>query len=43
VGYDRAYRQVAVPGAETDGYDLGDVVDVEITGQNTVYALGRSV
>jgi len=43
VGYDRAYRQVAVPGAQTAGLELGDVVDVEITGQNTVYALGRPV
>jgi len=41
VGYDRAYRQVAVPGAQTRGLGLGDVVDVEVTGQNTVYALGE--
>ncbi|MFB6152592.1 MAG: tRNA (N(6)-L-threonylcarbamoyladenosine(37)-C(2))-methylthiotransferase [Haloarculaceae archaeon] len=41
VGYDRAYRQVAVPGAETAGVELGDVVDVEVTGHNTVYALGE--
>jgi tRNA A37 methylthiotransferase MiaB len=41
VGYDRAYRQVAVPGAQTRGLELGDVVDVEVTGQNTVYALGE--
>jgi len=41
VGYDRAYRQVAIPGGETAGLAPGDVVDVEITGQNTVYALGR--
>jgi threonylcarbamoyladenosine tRNA methylthiotransferase CDKAL1 len=41
VGYDRAYRQVAIPGAQTQGAELGDVVDVEITGQNTVYALGQ--
>jgi len=40
VGYDRAYRQVAVPKAETAGVELGDTVDVEITGHNTVYALG---
>ncbi|MXR51550.1 tRNA (N(6)-L-threonylcarbamoyladenosine(37)-C(2))-methylthiotransferase [Halovenus sp. WSH3] len=40
VGYDSAYRQVAVPGAE-DEADLGDIVTCEITGQNTVYALGE--
>jgi len=43
VGYDRAYRQVAVPGAQTAGLELGDVVDVEVTGHNTVYALGEPV
>ena len=43
VGYDSAYRQVAVPGAATDGVALGDIVDVEITGHNTVYALGELV
>ena len=43
MGYDRAYRQVAVPGAQTDGFAVGDVVDVEVTGQNTVYALGEPV
>jgi len=43
VGYDRAYRQVAVPGAETRGVELGDTVDVEVTGHNTVYALGELV
>jgi threonylcarbamoyladenosine tRNA methylthiotransferase CDKAL1 len=43
VGYDRAYRQVAIPGAQTQGADLGDFVECEITGQNTVYALGRLV
>jgi tRNA A37 methylthiotransferase MiaB len=41
VGYDRAYRQVAVPGAETQGVDVGDAVDVTVTGHNTVYALGE--
>jgi threonylcarbamoyladenosine tRNA methylthiotransferase CDKAL1 len=41
VGYDRAYRQVAVPGAQSMGYALGDRVDVTITGHNTVYALGE--
>jgi MiaB-like tRNA modifying enzyme len=41
VGYDRAYRQVAIPGAERAGVEPGDVVDVEVTGHNTVYALGE--
>jgi MiaB-like tRNA modifying enzyme len=41
VGYDRAYRQVAIPGAEAEGVELGDAVDVVITGHNTVYALGE--
>ncbi len=40
VGYDSAYRQVAVPGAEGHA-ELGDIVTCEITGQNTVYALGK--
>jgi MiaB-like tRNA modifying enzyme len=43
VGYDRAYRQVAVPGAENDGVEVGDTVEVEVTGHNTVYALGELV
>ena len=43
VGYDRAYRQVAVPGAESAGVGLGETVTCEITGQNTVYALGELV
>ncbi len=43
VGYDSAYRQVAVPGAETQGVELGDVVTARITGHNTVYALGELV
>ncbi len=40
VGYDSAYRQVAVPGAENE-VEIGDIVRCEITGQNTVYALGE--
>ncbi|WP_436933608.1 tRNA (N(6)-L-threonylcarbamoyladenosine(37)-C(2))-methylthiotransferase [Halovenus marina] len=40
VGYDRAYRQIAIPDAEREGVGLGDVVDVEVTGHSTVYALG---
>jgi MiaB-like tRNA modifying enzyme len=43
VGYDRAYRQVAIPGAEREGVELGDVVTCEVTGHNTVYALGELV
>jgi tRNA A37 methylthiotransferase MiaB len=41
VGYDRAYRHVAIPEGETDGLAPGEVVDVEVTGHNTVYALGQ--
>ena len=41
VGYDSAYRQVAIPGAESAGVELGDFVTVEVTGHNTVYALGE--
>ena len=41
VGYDSAYRQVAVPGAQREGVEVGDIVTCEITGQNTVYALGK--
>jgi MiaB-like tRNA modifying enzyme len=41
VGYDRAYRQVAIPGAQRVGVEPGDVVTAEITGHNTVYALGE--
>ncbi|MFT4946754.1 MAG: threonylcarbamoyladenosine tRNA methylthiotransferase CDKAL1, partial [Natronomonas sp.] len=40
VGYDRSYRQVAIPGAEGRA-ELGEIVPCEITGQNTVYALGE--
>jgi tRNA A37 methylthiotransferase MiaB len=43
VGYDRAYRQVAIPGAERRGVEPGDVVDARVTGHNTVYALGELV
>jgi MiaB-like tRNA modifying enzyme len=41
VGYDSAYRQVAIPGAESRGVEVGDLVTVEVTGHNTVYALGE--
>jgi len=41
VGYDSAYRQVAIPGAEREGVELGDFVTCKIVGHNTVYALGE--
>jgi MiaB-like tRNA modifying enzyme len=41
VGYDRAYRQVAIPGGADAGLEPGDTVRVDITGHNTVYALGQ--
>ncbi|PSP86391.1 tRNA modifying enzyme [Halobacteriales archaeon QS_1_68_17] len=40
VGYDEAYRQVVIRDASDHGVDVGDFVDVEITGHNTVYAFG---
>jgi threonylcarbamoyladenosine tRNA methylthiotransferase CDKAL1 len=43
VGYDSSYRQVAIPGAQREGVELGDFVACEITGHNTVYALGELV
>jgi MiaB-like tRNA modifying enzyme len=43
VGYDRAYRKIAIPGAEREGVELGDIVTCEVTGQNTVYALAELV
>ncbi len=43
VGYDRAYRQIAIPGGESLGLEPGDVVDTEVTGHGTVYALGQPV
>jgi len=43
VGYDEAHRQVAVPGAQSMGHSLGEFVEVEITGHNTVYALGEPI
>jgi len=42
VGYDAAYRQVAIPGVE-GRIEPGEFVRVEVTGQNTVYALGEPV
>ncbi|WP_276272786.1 tRNA (N(6)-L-threonylcarbamoyladenosine(37)-C(2))-methylthiotransferase [Haloarcula litorea] len=43
VGYDEAYRQVVIADAEERGLEVGDFVDVEITGHNTVYAFGEPV
>ncbi len=43
VGYDRAYRKVALPGAEQMGISLGDSVTCTVTGHNTVYALASPV
>ena len=43
VGYDEAYRQVVIADAEERGLELGDMVDVEITSHNTVYAFGEPV
>src|SRR6056297_1077200 len=43
VGYDEAYRQVVIADGEERGLELGDVVDVEITSHNTVYAFGEPI
>jgi len=43
VGYDEAHRQVALPKAQLQGLQIGDFVDVEITGHNTVYAMGEPI
>ena len=43
VGYDRAYRQVAIPGGGGRGLSPGETVTCEVTGHNTVYALGKPV
>jgi tRNA A37 methylthiotransferase MiaB len=40
---DPAYRQVIVRDASERGVEPGDVLDVEITGHNTVYAFGDPV
>jgi threonylcarbamoyladenosine tRNA methylthiotransferase CDKAL1 len=40
---DHAYRQVVVQNAPAYGLEPGDSVDVEVTGHNTVYALGEPV
>ncbi|MFC7082381.1 tRNA (N(6)-L-threonylcarbamoyladenosine(37)-C(2))-methylthiotransferase [Halorussus caseinilyticus] len=41
--YDEAYRQVIVQNAPDRGVEVGDFVDVEITGHSTVYAFGEPV
>ena len=41
--YDEAYRQVIIRDAPDHGVEPGDLVDVEITGQNTVYAFGEPI
>ena len=38
---DSAYRQIIVQHAANHGIELGDFFEVEITGQNTVYAFGE--
>ncbi|MUV91002.1 tRNA (N(6)-L-threonylcarbamoyladenosine(37)-C(2))-methylthiotransferase [Halapricum sp. CBA1109] len=43
VGYDEAHRQIALPEAERQGFEIGDFVTVEVTGHNTVYAMGDPV
>src|SRR6056297_2904488 len=41
--YDEAYRQVIVQNADDHGVEVGDFVDVEITGHQTVYAFGDPI
>jgi len=41
VGYDEAYRQVVIRDAPAHGVDVGDVVLVEVTSHNTMYAFGE--
>ncbi len=40
---DPAYRQVIVRNASDRGIDVGDVLDVEVTSHNTVYAFGEPI
>ena len=40
---DSAYRQIIVQRADERGVEPGDVFEVEVTGHNTMYALGRPV
>ena len=41
--YDETYRQVVIRDAPDYGIEPGDRVEVEVTGQNTVYAFGEPV
>ena len=41
--YDEAYRQVIIREADERGIEPGDVVEVVVTSQNTVYAFGEPV
>ncbi|RLN01721.1 tRNA (N(6)-L-threonylcarbamoyladenosine(37)-C(2))-methylthiotransferase [Haloarcula sp. Atlit-7R] len=43
VGYDEAYRQVVIADAQERGLEIGDMVEVEVTSHNTVYAFGEPV
>ncbi|GAB7018579.1 tRNA (N(6)-L-threonylcarbamoyladenosine(37)-C(2))-methylthiotransferase [Halostagnicola bangensis] len=38
---DGAYRQIIVQNADDHGVEIGDFIDLEIIGQNTVYAFGE--
>ena len=40
---DSAYRQIIVQNATERGVEVGDFLEVEVTGQNTVYAFGEPV
>jgi len=40
---DGAYRQIIVQNATERGVAVGDVLDVTVTGHNTVYAFGEPV
>jgi tRNA A37 methylthiotransferase MiaB len=40
---DSAYRQVIVEDAPEWGVEPGDFLEVEVTGQNTMYAFGEPV
>jgi MiaB-like tRNA modifying enzyme len=42
-GYDAAYRKLVVQDAAERGVAVGDLVDVEVTGHNTVYAFAEPV
>ena len=40
---DSAYRQIIVQNATERGVEVGDFLEVEVTGQNTVYAFGDPI